>query len=49
LAENEIFMGSGGNIKIHADELVEIVGNKSVNIGGTQINLGSTSIDGTNI
>ena len=49
LAENEIFMGSGGNIKIHADELVEIVGNKSVNIGGTQINLGSTSIDGTNV
>jgi len=32
-------MGSGGNIYIAADERVDIVGNKAINIGGTTINL----------
>lgn len=39
LAQNTINMKSGGNIYIAANENVEIVGNKAVNIGGTQINL----------
>ena len=49
LAHNRIDMKSGGDIYIAANEKVDIVGNKSVNIGGTQINLGSTTIDGSNV
>ena len=44
LAENQIDMKSGGNIYIAANERVDIVGNDSVNIGGTQINIGSTQV-----
>jgi len=39
-------MLSGGNIYIAADENVDIVGNKSVNIGGTTINIAAGSADG---
>ena len=41
LAQNSLEMKSGGNLYIAANENVEIVGNKSVNIGGTRINLAS--------
>ena len=44
LASNRIDMKSGGDIYIAANENVDIVGNKSVNIGGTTINIGSTTI-----
>jgi len=40
-------MKSGGSLYIAANENVDIVGNKSVNIGGTKINIGTTSIDNT--
>lgn len=46
LAENRIDMKSGGNIYIAANENVDIVGNKAVNIGGTQINIGSATANG---
>lgn len=49
LAENRIDMKSGGNIYIAANEKVDIVGNKAVNIGGTTINIGSTVIDGSTV
>lgn len=45
LAENRIDMKSGGNIYIAANETVEIVGNKSVNIGGTTINIGTETVN----
>lgn len=38
LAENYISMKSGGNIYMAANERVDIVGNKSVNIGGSELN-----------
>ena len=44
LASNRIDMKSGGDIYIAANENVDIVGNKNVNIGGTTINIGSTTI-----
>lgn len=47
-AENRIDMKSGGNIYIAANEKIDMVGNKAVNIGGGTINIaGSTNdIDG---
>ena len=47
LAENRIDMKSGGNIYIAANENVDIVGNKAVNIGGTTINIASASANGS--
>lgn len=46
LAHNQIDI-KGGNIDIAADKNVNIVGNQAVNIGGTQVNIGSTTINGT--
>ena len=47
-AENRIDMKSGGNLYIAANEKIDMVGNKAVNIGGGTINIaGSTNdIDG---
>ena len=44
LAETKINLMSGKNIYIAAGDSVDIVGNKSVNIGGTTINMASTHI-----
>jgi len=42
-AQNQLNIKSGNSIYIAANEKVDIVGNKEVNIGGTTINIGSTS------
>ena len=49
LAQNQIDIQSGGNVEIAANEDVNIYGNKAVNIGGTTINIGSTTIEDTTI
>ena len=52
-AANNINIMSGNSLYIAADERVDIIGNREVNIGGTTINIGSTSesnsVGGVNI
>lgn len=47
LAENKLDIKSGGNLYIAADDRVDIVGNREVNIGGTTINIAASSDSGT--
>ena len=46
IAENQINIESGHDVYIGANSKVEIVGNESVNIGGTTINIVSESAAG---
>ena len=46
-AQNQIDIKSGGNLYIAADDKVDIVGNREVNIGGTTINIASATNDGS--
>ena len=46
-ARNQINIKSGGNIYIAANDRVDIVGNREVNIGGTTINIAAATDNGT--
>ena len=48
-ARNRIDIQSGNDIEIKANSTVNIYGNDAVNIGGTTINIGSTTIDGSTV
>ena len=48
-AQNELTLRSGNHIYIGANDAVDIIGNKSVNIGGTTINIAADASDNTTI